>query len=121
MKLRNKQNGMTLIGALMVMSIIGFIGYIGIRVGPVYSEYYSVVKAMKTVAAEPGVGNKSPIAIKKMMEKHFYTSYVERVKPKDIKITRSRGKKMVVKYDVQEPFIGNVDLLLRFEKSVDLN
>jgi hypothetical protein len=121
MKLRKKQNGMTLIGALMVMSIIGFMFYVGVKVGPVYSEYYSVVKAMDTVAAEPGVGNKTPAEIKRMMDKHFYTSYVERVKAKDIKISRSRGKKMVVQYDVQESFIGNIDLLIKFDRSVDLN
>ena len=121
MKLRNKQNGMTLIGTLMVMSIIGFMFYVGIKVGPVYSEYYSVVKAMDAVASEPGVGNKSPAAIKDMMLKHFYASYVERVKAKDIKITRNRGKKMVIEYEVQESFLGNIDLLMKFNKSVDLN
>ncbi len=121
MNLAKKQEGMTLIGALMVMSIIGFLFYTGIRVGPIYSEYYSVVKAMKTVAAEPGVGNKSPSEIKTMMQKHFYSSYVERVKASEIKITRSRGKKMVVKYDVDEAFIGNIHLLIKFDKSVDLN
>jgi hypothetical protein len=121
MKLRKKQNGMTLIGALMVMSIIGFMFYVGIKVGPVYSEYYTVVKAMDIVASEPGVGNKSPAVIKDMMGKHFYSSYVERAKVSDIKITRNRGKKMVIAYVVQEPFIGNIDLLLKFENSVDLN
>ncbi len=121
MKLRKKQNGMSLIGVLLFMSLLAFIAYTGIRIGPIYSEYYSVVKAMDTVAGEPGVGNKAPSAIKDMMLKHFYTSYVERVKAKDIKITRNRGKKMVVKYDVQETFLGNIDLLIRCEKAVDLN
>jgi len=121
MKLRSKHKGMTLIGTLLFMCLLGFIAYTGIRIGPIYSEYYSVVKAMDTVSSEPGVGNKPPAAIKDMMLKHFYASYVERVKAKDIKITRNRGKKMVIKYDVQESFIGNIDLLLKFEKSVDLN
>lgn len=121
MKLKNKQSGITLVGALMVMSIIGFLAYTGIKIGPVYSENWSVKKAMKSVAAEPGVGNKSPAAIKEMMSRHFYSSYVERVTLKDIKITRSRGKKMVIKYQVQEAFLGNIDLLIKFNESIDLN
>ena len=38
MKLRKKQKGLTLVGALMVMSILGFLFYVGIRVGPVYQR-----------------------------------------------------------------------------------
>jgi hypothetical protein len=121
MKLKNKQKGMSMIGLLIGMCILGFIVYTGIRIGPVYSEYYSVVKAMKAVAGEPGAANKSPGQIQEAMLKHFYTSYVERVKKNDIKVLRGRGKQLQVKYDVQEPFIGNLDLLMHFEKTIPLN
>jgi hypothetical protein len=75
---------------------------------------------MKLVANKPGASNKSPSVIKDEMMKNFYTSYVERVGKKNIKIIRSRGKKLQVKYEVREPFIGNLDFLIHFEKTMTL-
>ena len=111
---------MSLIGLLLFMSFLGFIAYVGMRVGPIYSEYYAVVKAMKVVANKPGISNKTPAAIKQEVMKGFFSSYIERVKKKDIKIIRSRGKQLQIKYDVQEPFMGNMDLLMHFEKTIPL-
>ena len=120
MKQNNKQLGMSMIGMVMFMSLLAFVVYAGIRLGPIYSEYYSVVKAMKLVANKPGAANKTPKAIKDDMMKSFHTSYVERVNAKHIKVIRSRGKQLQVKYDVQEPFIGNLDFLVHFEKTLPL-
>jgi hypothetical protein len=120
MKINRKQNGMSMIGLLIGISFFGFIVYTGIRLGPIYSEYYSVVKAMKLVASKPGAANKTSAVIKDELTKSFYTSYVERATAKDIKVLRSRGKQLQVKYNVQEPFIGNLDFLIRFEKTLPL-
>jgi hypothetical protein len=120
MKTHNKQNGMSMIGLLIGICFFGFIIYTGIRLGPIYSEYYSVVKAMKLVANKPGASNRTPNEIKDEMMRSFYTSYVERAKKKDIKIIRSRGKQLQVKYDVQEPFLGNIEFLIHFDKTMPL-
>lgn len=122
MKLK-KQQGMSMIGLLIGMCIFGFLVYTGIRVGPIYSEYYSVVKAMKVVADKPGIANESPNKIQDELLKGFWASYVDakRVSKKNIKVIRGRGKQLQVKYDVQEAFIGNIDLLLHFEKTIPLN
>ena len=120
MKHRNKQLGMSMIGLVLFMSLLGFVVYGGIRLGPIYNEYYSVVKAMNLVANKPGAANKSPKELKLDMMKSFQISYVERVKQNHIKVIRSRGKQLQVKYDVQEPFIGNLDFLVHFEKTVPL-
>lgn len=120
MKHKNKQRGMSMIGLVLFMSLLGFVAYAGIRLGPIYNEYYSVVKAMNLVASKPGAANKTPSAIKEDLMKNFNISYVERVKKTHIKIIRSRGKQLQVKYDVQEPFIGNLDFLVRFEKTLPL-
>lgn len=120
MKNKNKQLGMSMIGLVLFMSLLAFVVYAGIRLGPIYNEYYSVVKAMKLVANKPGASNKTPSAIKSEMMKNFHTSYIERVNKSHIKVIRSRGKQLQVKYDVQEPFIGNLDFLIHFENSVPL-
>lgn len=122
MKLNNKQSGMSMIGLLIGMCFFGFLIYTGMRLGPIYTEYYSVVKAMKIVANKPGAANKSAAELKEELAKGFWASYVDekRVTKKNIKVLRSRGKQLQVKYDVQEPFIGNLDFLIHFNKTLPL-
>ncbi len=50
MKSVQHQKGITLIGLAIVLAILGFAAFIGIKLFPVYQEYFSVVQAMKNVA-----------------------------------------------------------------------
>ncbi len=119
---RNKQGGMTFLGFIIVLAIVVFVVIIGMKLFPVYQEYYSVVGAMNNVAAQPGVGNQTPAQIKVMLDKRLYTSYVETVTQKDMKVTRTKnGLELNVAYEVRKPLIGNLDFIASFDKTVELN
>ncbi len=88
----NKQGGLTLIGFLLVLSLVIFVSFIGMKIGPIYMEYYSVVSAMNGVAAERGSANYSPYDIRVKVLNRLYVSYsAENVKEQHIKLTRSNG------------------------------
>ena len=55
-----KQSGMTLIGFIFVLGFVIFFSFIGMKIGPIYLEYYGVVSAMDGVASERGSANLSP-------------------------------------------------------------
>ena len=88
---RKKQQGLTLLGFVMVLAVVGVFAFVGLKLFPVYSEYYSVVSDMKGIQAEPGVSSKSPAEIKKLLFRRFYVSYVESVKQENITVTRQNG------------------------------
>jgi len=46
----NKQSGITLIGFLILLIVVGFFAYAAMKLVPAYVEYFGVVKAMNTVA-----------------------------------------------------------------------
>ena len=56
--MKSRQSGVTLIGFLIIMAIVGFIAYMAMKLFPSYSEYMGVVKAMNQVATE-GTNGKS--------------------------------------------------------------
>ena len=60
MKTMNTQRGMTLTSFLTVLIVVGFFLYIGMKLFPMYQEYYAVRSAMKSLANEPGVGSMEP-------------------------------------------------------------
>ena len=117
-----KQSGMTLIGFIIVLSVVLFISFIGMKIAPIYLEYYSVVSAMNGVAEERGSANYSPYDIKVKVLNRLYLSYsAENVKEKHIKLIRSKGVHLQIAYEVRKPVIGNLDVMATFDKSVRLS
>lgn len=117
-----KQSGMTLIGFIFVLSFVIFLTYIGMKIGPIYMEYYSVVSAMNGVASERGSARYSPYDIKVKVLNRLYVSYsADNVKEKHIKLTRKNGVNLRIAYEVRKPVIGNLDVVAKFDKTVRLS
>jgi len=115
-----KQQGLSIIGFIIVLGMAVFVSYLGMRIVPLYMEYYSVVSALNGVASERGSARLSPYDIKVKVLNRLYVSYSENVKESHIKITRGNGVNLRVKYEVRTPIMGNLDVIARFDKSVKL-
>jgi hypothetical protein len=121
MKLR-KQKGLTFIGFIIVLGFVIFFTYLGMRIGPIYLEYYSVVSSMNGVAAERGSAQFTPFTIKRKMLDRLYLSYAsDNVKEQHIKIVRRNGIHMRVTYEVRKPVMGNLDVIASFDNMVQLS
>lgn len=113
----SKTRGVTLIGFLLVLIIVGFFTYAAMRLIPIYTEYMSVVSAMKKVASQPGAAEMTPFDVRSALAKHFDVSYVESVKPTDIRVNRDRNPSINVRYEVRRQFIANIDIVVSFDHS----
>jgi hypothetical protein len=116
----HKQKGMTLIGFIFVLAFVIFISFIGMKIGPMYMEYYSVVSAMNGIASERGSARLSPYQIKLRFLTRLNVSYTENVRESHIKLTRGNGVHMRVTYEVRKPIVGNLDVVAKFDNSVQL-
>jgi hypothetical protein len=121
--MKSKQSGVTLIGFLVIIVIVGFFGYMAMKLFPSYSEYMGVVKAMKQLSTEDSNG-KSLDEIRRNLMRKMDFQYVDDavVKPTDITVKRDAGgaSELEVAYDKQIPFMYNIDFLLHFDKTVPL-
>lgn len=115
-------SGITLIGFLVVLAVVGFFAYIAMKLFPVYSEYYGVLQAMKALQVEPAITAKTPDQIRSLLDRKFNISYVSSVKPNNIRITRNGGGYLLnIKYEVRDTLIYNIDFVAKFDKTVDLS
>src|SRR5690606_17486102 len=116
-----KQRGMTLTSFLMVLIVVAFAIYIGMKLIPMYQEYYSVRSALKGLANEPGSADMDPSRIQDMFFKRMDINYSDHVKPQDVKFERiDGGWRMNVNYEVRRELIGNLDVVGKFDTSQDL-
>ncbi|MEO6799535.1 MAG: DUF4845 domain-containing protein [Rhodanobacter sp.] len=121
--MKSKQSGVTLIGFLIIIAVVGFFAYMAMKLLPSYSEYMGVAKAMNQIATE-GTNGKSLDEIRRNLMFKMGFQYVDdsTIKPSDITIKRDAGgaSELRVAYDKEIPFMYNIDFLLHFNKSVPL-
>jgi hypothetical protein len=111
---------MTLLGFVIVLVIAGFFAFIIMKLFPPYAEHHAVRQAMLELASEPGVAQKSPDEIRKMLDAKLYVNYVT-LKPEAIKVERTgKGYTLTIKYESRGNMVGNLDYVVTFDKTVVL-
>src|SRR5690606_23350996 len=114
--MKRNERGMTLLGFVIVLAVVGFFAYVAMRLFPMYQEYYSVRSAMKGLAAEPGIGTQDPARIQDLFFRRLYINYSENVKKEHVKLRRvDNGWEMNVQYEVRRPLVGNLDVVGKFQ------
>ena len=119
-----KQHGITLIGFAIVLIIVGFFAYAGMKLIPVYSEYFGVVKSLKSLQSDAGIQNMGIEEIRRKLDTIFDVQYVGEtdVPLSAVTLITANGQHSLnVTYSVQKPFIYNIDLLVHFDYTVDLS
>jgi len=122
--MRNRQSGMTMIGWLLVMIPVGIVVYAGIRLTPIYLNYYRVVQSLHQLAADnKGLdgGAQNVAAMRIALEKRFDVQYVEHPSAAEINFSRVDGNWVATAdYEDLAPLFGNVSLIAQFHTDVVL-
>jgi len=117
----HRQRGMTGVGWLIVLALIGFFVMLTLKLVPIYLENYNVKTVLKSLEEEPYVTKKSPAEIKRLLKKRLEISYVSGVGTDDVKIKKKNGVMEVgLAYQVKSHIVGNVDILVTFDEKVRL-
>ncbi len=116
-----KQRGLTLIGFVIVLGFGLLVAYTGMRIVPMYLEYYALVNALNTLAKTPGAKDMEPSRMRTNIINSLWVSYASNnIRREHIRITRSDGIKVRVAYEVRKPWVGNLDIVGKFDKTTTL-
>jgi hypothetical protein len=116
-----KQRGLTLIGFIIVLAFGLLIAYTGMRVIPMYLEYHALISSLNTLQNTPGAKDMEPSRMRTNIINSLWVNYASNnIRREHIRITRSDGVKVRVAYEVRKPWIGNLDLVGKFDRTVTL-
>lgn len=124
MHMQRSQKGITMIGFATLLCVVGFFAYAAMKLVPAYTEYYGVVKSMKQLQNDAGMEGASLELIRAKLNVQFDLQYVNEqdVPPGAIQLITANGQhNLRIAYDKDIPFLYNVDLLVHFDKTVDLS
>ena len=109
-----RQRGMSLIGLMAWAIIIGFIGYVAVRVLPTVNEYLTIQRAINRIATE---GPPTVADVRKAFEKQKDIEYsISSITAKDLQITKENDKLVIrFAYDKEIPLVEPVYLLIKYE------
>ena len=113
--MKRTQGGMTFIGFVIVLAVAILFIYCGMKVVPMYTEFYSVKKALASLSQEPGSATMSKEKIRELIFKRLYMSYATNVKQDALKIENTdSGYNLIVDYERREQLIANLDVVGKF-------
>ena len=109
-----KQRGITLMGTIITLAILGFVGIMAAKLLPAYLEYMSVKKIFKTM--EQSGDTKGTVRdIRKTFDKLNAIEDIKSVKSDDLEITKQGSDAIVsATWSVRVPMVGNVNACLDF-------
>jgi hypothetical protein len=118
---RNRQQGITLIGFIIVASFIGLFVLAAIKLVPVYMEYAQIESTLEKVRDEFEGERPSVEQLRYAIERHFDINSVRTLSARDIKISRVEGGfEMRATYDGRTSYIGNLFLVAEFDTAVEV-
>ena len=117
-----RQEGMTLLGFLIIAALAGLLVFAGIRLTPVYLEYMKVVSVLDGVKKEfDGTVAELP-SLRRSIQRRFDVESVIIIRIQDIHIRKSGtgGYILDVKYAHKAPYIANINFVVDFQKTVEI-
>jgi hypothetical protein len=119
--MKQRERGATFLGIVVILLILGSALYAGIRLVPVYLEYTKVARALEQVRDEHSAIDTNSQMIRNSLERRWDVEDIQRIGWKEIEITKtSEGFDITAAYEAEEPFVANVYLLVKFDKTVSI-
>ena len=119
LSLKNRQAGITTLGAIILASFIGIFAFAGIRLMPVYLNYMKVAGVVSGVQSEFDGGNATRAMIRGSVSRRFDIESVGIITAKDVKVTKvDGGHEVAATYSHKAPFIANISFVVDFDKRV---
>lgn len=116
-----RQDGGALISVLLCLVVFGSLGFVGIKLAPVYIEHFGVTSSLESMENEGNLHGKPKAELRSILSKRLQINDVHRVDESDVLIkTKPRMTTIRVAYEVQVPLMSNIDFLVTFDDIVTL-
>ena len=117
-----QQRGMTTIGLLLVLAVLGLIAFGVIQLVPVYLENMKVVQLLNQTKEQ--LDGQSP-SVKDIRDALYKRADIEGLQDIDTKRDilvkpKSGGYIVEIEYERRKPYVANISLLAEFSHSVEI-
>ena len=117
----HKQKGMTAIGWVLVFMLIAIATLFTLKLLPIYLDGFAVKSSLESLKEQHNVNKMSPARIKQTILKRLDINMVTDVSKDDIYIEKDKsGTSVEIDYEVRDNLVGNLDIVVSFDYTVDI-
>lgn len=118
--LRQKQQGMTAIGWMLVLAMLGFLVLITLRLFPIYSNNFKMKGILESLIEERELYNMTRDEILVLVNKRIQINMADGFEPEHLVIVlkENLNKEFHIKYEDRRPMMGNLDIVAKFDDYV---
>jgi hypothetical protein len=115
-----RQRGVTFIGWLFLLIPLAIVGYVAIRLLPIYLNYMRVAHSMDQTSTEMKIDESAaltPVSIRANLARHFDINSVTFPTVNDVTVTRDgAGWTLEAKFEDTAPIFANLSVVVDFDK-----
>ena len=116
-----RQQGLGLVGLILVLGVIGVVAVLGLKMVPAYLEYYNIKRALNHVVQQDA-RNATVADLRKAFQRRAEVDDIKSVTAADIDITKEGGAPvMSVSYAAKVHLFYNINACMDFEASSSSN
>ncbi len=117
-----RQRGITFLGFVILMCLIGFFAMLILKIGPIYLDHYKVVSSLESLKSDKDLATRSKQEIITTLMKRWDINMVDSVTTENVYITKDMSNLTIqIAYDVTKPIVGNVDVIVHFDDSIEVS
>jgi Domain of unknown function (DUF4845) len=119
---RNRQNGMTFWGLLVIATLFIFFVVLFFKLLPPYMEYAKVKNALEGIAKQPGTSDLEKSQIKAAFDRRFNIDSVDDIDLNKALIVEKKPGSMTIRitYERRVPLAYNVTALIEFDDTAQV-
>lgn len=114
---KHQQRGISILGWSIILSMAGIYIVVGLKMLPVYLEFYKVKDVMSSIASDNTIAVTAKKDIERALKKRLSTNDV-RLTREQYKILKVKGRKsyaIKVDYKKETPLFSNISLVSHFD------
>jgi hypothetical protein len=112
------QEGLSLIGFVLVAALAAFFALIAFKAVPAVAEYFTVKKNVLAIIKSGDARNASPKDIRNAYDRRATVDDTPSVRGADLEVTKENGEAVIgFEYSRKVPLFGNVSLCFDFSYS----
>lgn len=114
------QRGLSLIVILMILVLLGFFLLLGVRLAPVYLDYWTIVSVAESIEEDGDLENGSIGEVRQSISSRMTVNNLRGYDADIYTVGRAEGGGLEIRiaYEKRIPFVANVDLVAVFERTV---
>ncbi|WCD78932.1 DUF4845 domain-containing protein [Pseudomonas sp. TUM22785] len=118
MTFAHSQRGLSILGWLIALAVVAFLASTAFKFIPHYMDYYALEKMIKSVENDRAQGISTPADFISHLNKGMQVNSIRDIDLSKALQVRIENNDFLValKYEKREPLIGNLDLVVHFDK-----